>query len=346
MKILIAFEWWVVQAFHLACGLAELAKENKDLEVDIVGKQWIRPDFHPLTKTEEKCIKEPNDALCKLSSGYYDYAVFAEGSMLLYASQHLVNSNKTKLVLLDTTDGAFIFKTWLEHCSIYIKYQYPKGDLCFVSSSVLTEPVLDTSKIYPAPYPAMHRDLHAEVEGIPVDRDIDVYFSGWASNKDRIEAVSALNKSTKFSFYGGLYKRPDLPINCNIPDEINIQQGFSREKYHRLLKRSKVVINLRGNGWLCFRLTEAFRLGSFCVSQPLENTMVPEPVDGEHLVYCKADFSNLEELCYKYVQDKKTREKIGKNAREFYLQHWSPLAIAKYLVGLLNGYKRNSKNCS
>ena len=333
MKILACSEWWNVHIVHLIRGLANIC--DKD-EFEWTNKQWFRPDFLPLSPKLEETYAEPDKALRRLSSGYYDAAIFSDGTSLLYASEHL--GDQTVCVDLDSTDSITIPRAWYECSDLYFKAQYPKeGDLLFRTSGF--SPIVDTTKILPIPYPAFSPDeiYNAPPEG---ERDNTVFFSGWSWPQDRVDAIKKLaNSSLQFS--GGLYIRQDMPENCSLPQAI-MAERLNPQQYLEKLSTCGICLNLRGNGWLTFRLPEIFRAGGFCISQPLRNVLVPEPRDGEEIVYCAPDFSDLVELCHHYIDRHQERKRIAQNARAFYELHWSTNAIAEYFLKELKNYVNNN----
>jgi hypothetical protein len=105
------------------------------------------------------------------------------------------------------------------------------------------------------------------------------------------------------------------------------QQRFAYEgggqlrRYSRFLRdvsRSKVCIDVPGNGDLCYRLIDYLGVGACIISPGHVNRLNRELEPGVHIVYAKPDLSDLVELCDHYVRDARAREAICRNARDFF----------------------------
>jgi hypothetical protein len=122
--------------------------------------------------------------------------------------------------------------------------------------------------------------------------------SSWAADV-RARAVRILTEQNRVSYEGGL-----APVRY--------------AEYLREVARSRVCIDLPGNGDFCFRLVEYLAVGS-CVIGPRPRTALHVPlVSGEHVVHAADDLSDLLDLCERYVEDDETRERIATNARSYF----------------------------
>lgn len=146
---------------------------------------------------------------------------------------------------------------------------------------------------------------------------------GRGSEEVRREAVELLAARNDFRFEGGLFRFPGGPPK--VP-------------YRRHLvdvARAKVCVDMPGGGDLCTRLVDAFAVGSCVVARP-HGVRLPEPlVDGVHLVYCRADLSDLADVCAELVHDDERRERIARNARAYFDNHLHRRRLGEYYVATL-----------
>ncbi len=98
------------------------------------------------------------------------------------------------------------------------------------------------------------------------------------------------------------------------------------------MARTKIGIDLPGNGDFCFRLIDYLSIG-VCVIGPKPRTEFPVPlVDGEHIVYCKPDLSDLVPLCRRYLADDRERTRIARNARDYFDRYLHRDQLARYYL--------------
>lgn len=139
----------------------------------------------------------------------------------------------------------------------------------------------------------------------------DVYgrFGANFATEIRTKAVETLQNQRRVQFYGGLRK-------------------VSFAKFLGEIARSRVCIDLPGNGPFCFRLVSYMAVGACVVSPPHATTMPVPLVDRKHIVYTKPDMSDMVDLCEKYANDAPAREAIKEAARDYYRKnlYWRSLA--------------------
>src|SRR5262249_18290776 len=127
------------------------------------------------------------------------------------------------------------------------------------------------------------------------------------------EAVQLLSNQSSFHYEGGL----------------------SKVRYSRFLRevaRSKICIDLPGNGDFCFRLIDYLAVGT-CVIGPRHRTLLHVPlVDRKHIVYTQDDLSDLIELCMFYLKNDEARENICQNSRLFFDQYLQRDQLAAYYL--------------
>jgi hypothetical protein len=102
--------------------------------------------------------------------------------------------------------------------------------------------------------------------------------------------------------------------------------------YLREIARSRVCVDLPGNGFLCFRQLDYLAVGS-CVIGPKPRVVYPvPPVDRREVVYAREDLSDLIELCERYVFDDAARERVAANARAYFDRYLHRDQLAAYYL--------------
>lgn len=116
---------------------------------------------------------------------------------------------------------------------------------------------------------------------------------------------------------------------------IDFRGGTSMVRYHRSLMeaaRSRVCLDMPGNGDFCFRLVDCLAIGA-CVVARRPRAEFPVPlVDREHVVYCADDLSDLVPLCRELIEDDETRDRIGRNARDYFDQYLHRDQLGSYYL--------------
>jgi len=88
--------------------------------------------------------------------------------------------------------------------------------------------------------------------------------------------------------------------------------------YLREAARSRVCLDLPGNGDMCHRLIDYLGIGC-CVVRPAPLTRLPvELADGINIRYVQRDLSDLVEVCAELVADPSGATEIGMAARDYY----------------------------
>jgi hypothetical protein len=208
-------------------------------------------------------------------------------------------------VAFDYADSSSLNDDCLERCDIYFKMQY------------LREGYGD-DRVLPGGYIA--RDIYPFLARIRRIRDrrsyvYDVYgrFSVNEAKARRGPAIAALEEQDRFRYEGGAKLAP----------------------YTRSLReaaRAKVCIDLPGRGDFCFRLADYLAIG-VCVVGPPHGTALHVPlVDGEQIAYTNPDYSDLVEVCERYVQDEAARDRLAANARAFFDRYLHRDQLAAYYL--------------
>jgi spore maturation protein CgeB len=102
--------------------------------------------------------------------------------------------------------------------------------------------------------------------------------------------------------------------------------------YLQELASCKIGLNFRGAGWDTLRYWEIPALGGFMISQRSQIMIENNYVDGEDIVYCKDDLSDLVELCEYYLSHEEERRRIANNAKKRTEEFHTDIARAKIIL--------------
>jgi hypothetical protein len=129
--------------------------------------------------------------------------------------------------------------------------------------------------------------------------------------KERGGPIAQLAASTRFQFHGGQGKVPYI-------------------RYVREIARTAVSINLPSSANLTFRIFDYFAIGA-CIVGPPHTATLPVPfTEGEHLIYCKEDYSDLEDVCLRLLGQPAERKRLIANSRRFFDQYMHRDQAAAY----------------
>ncbi len=215
-------------------------------------------------------------------------------------------------VAVDYYDYPFVNEDCLGEVSLYFKMQHLR--------SGYPDP-----RVVPGGYVAARRSLYSYYcrlrELRQRDPRYDVYgrFSLRFAADTRSRAVAILQEETRFAFSG----------------------GTSLALYMQSLRdaaRSRVCIDLPGNGPFCNRLVEYLAMGCFIVAPRHAANMPVELEDREHIVYCRSDLTDLADLCAHYLDDTPGRRRIALNAARFFDEHLYPTRLASYYLQTLRDH--------
>ena len=176
----------------------------------------------------------------------------------------------------------------------------------------------DRPRLVPGGYINNHPNIYAFLPRLRTLRDsapalYDVHGRFGLSVESRVKALEILSASRAFQFLGGQRKVP--------------YGSFLRE-----VARSRICIDLPGYGPLAFRLVDYLAIGS-CVIGPQHLSRLHVPLqDRVHVVYCKADYSDLEELCVHFLQREDLRQTLVANSRSFYDAYLHRDQLAAYYL--------------
>lgn len=129
----------------------------------------------------------------------------------------------------------------------------------------------------------------------------------------RRKALGILNRQTLFSFEG----------------------GHKIVRYSRFLKevaRSRICIDLPGNGDLCLRLVDYLAVGA-CIIGPRHHNILHVPLENDrHIIYAKDDLSDLLDLCRYYLDHEEKRINLCRSSMDFFDRYLHRQQLAAYYL--------------
>lgn len=136
----------------------------------------------------------------------------------------------------------------------------------------------------------------------------------------RTRAHEQLSARTDLRYAGSLFKYPGGP------------EKVAYRRYLFEIPRAKVCVDMPGAGALCTRLIDYLAIGA-CVVGPRPAVRLPAPlIDGVHVVHCAPDLSDLGDICAQLVRDDETRERVARNARDYFERHLDRRRLGRYYV--------------
>jgi len=156
----------------------------------------------------------------------------------------------------------------------------------------------------------------------------------------RLRALRA-KKPSIFDVYGRFGPDFAKDIRQKALHILNQQRLFHFEgshkivRYSRFLKevaRSRICIDLPGNGDLCLRLVDYLAVGT-CIIGPRHRNILHVPLEnGKHIVYAKDDLSDLLDLCRYYLDHEEERMDLCSNSMEFFDRYLHREQLAAYYL--------------
>ena len=110
-----------------------------------------------------------------------------------------------------------------------------------------------------------------------------------------------------------------------------------QQTYYDEMRSSRICVSPFGYGEICWRDFEAVIMGCLLVKPDMSH-ITTEPnlfVPGETYVPCAWDFSDLADVCERYLADPKEGARIANNAYELLRRHYSQHAAVRRFVTLL-----------
>jgi hypothetical protein len=210
-------------------------------------------------------------------------------------------------VAIDYYDYTFVNEDCAGRCVLYFKMQHLRegyGIPHVVPGGYVTE---RTSLYRYLPYLRQLRDQREFTH--------EVYgrFSANYATETRRRAITLLQQQRAFRYEGGLSIR-------------------GRVSSHREIARSRVCIDLPGNGPFCHRLIDYMAVGACIVSPPHPTVLNAPLIPGTHITYTRQDMSDLVELCRALLDDELAVEGLCRNSRRFFDQHLHRDSLAAYYL--------------
>lgn len=210
-------------------------------------------------------------------------------------------------VAIDYYDYTFVNEDCASRCDLYFKMQHLRdgyGIPHVVPGGYLTERM---SLYRYLPYLRQLRDQR--------EFAYEVYgrFSANYATETRRRAITLLKQQRAFRYEGGLSIR-------------------GRASSHQEIARSRVCIDLPGNGPFCHRLIDYMAVGACIVSPPHLTVLNAPLIPGTHIVYTRQDMSDLVEVCRALLDDELAVEALCRNSRRFFDQHLHRDSLAAYYL--------------
>jgi len=139
-------------------------------------------------------------------------------------------------------------------------------------------------------------------------------------SETRKRAFEILSSRQDFQYEGSLFRYE------GGPDKVPYTQ------YLVEITRAKVCVDMPNGGDLTYRLVDYLAVGA-CVVRPrgVARLHVP-PVDGEQIAYCEPDLSDLGDICAELVKDDARRERIARNARQYFDKYLHRRQLGSYYL--------------
>ena len=99
--------------------------------------------------------------------------------------------------------------------------------------------------------------------------------------------------------------------------------------------RARISLDLPGYGWLCYRLVEYLGIGACVVAIPHGNRLHVPLVDGEHVVYTRADGEDVVDLCAYYLEHDSERKAIARNAQDYFDRYMHYRQLGAYYISMM-----------
>lgn len=218
-----------------------------------------------------------------------------------------VKNNQVSDVAIDYSDYSDLIEESVLRCPVYFKLQFLQAGY-------------DRKNVLPGGFMPDSWRLYWHLRKLRKLRDrrkfeFDVYgrFSLDYAPEIRGRAVEILQNQNKFAFEGGLKK-------------------VRYDEFLREITRSKICLDLPGNGAFCYRLVNYLAIGACIIAYPHQTRFHVPLENSRHIVYCKADFSDLTELCEFYLKNDEKREAVCAESRRFFDQNLHASNLANYYL--------------
>ena len=163
-------------------------------------------------------------------------------------------------------------------------------------------------------------------------RDIDISFVGKTQYGDltlerhRNQAVETLTKLDPMKFN----------VHCAVTKTQSVKP-YTKKRFYEIMLRSKAVLSPWGYGEVCIRDFEAMLAGAIVIKPDMSHlTTVPDFYRAnETYIPCRRDFSDVEDLLNRVVDDWKEFRAMRREARHVVMESRKPKRIAKQIAELI-----------
>ena len=207
-------------------------------------------------------------------------------------------------VMVETSDYAELNEAAYADSELYFKMEFAKDGYG------------DRERLLPGGYTPNDLAIYRYLPRLRAMRDqepplYDVSGRYGLSMEKRRIPMEILRNSKRFSFYGG--------------------EGKVRySRYLREVARSKVCIDLPSMSSVTFRMIDYLAVGTAIVGPPHTNRMIEPFIDGVHVAYCQPDYSDLEDVCVRLLDDENRRRELVRNSRAFFDTYLHPVQLGAY----------------
>jgi hypothetical protein len=159
----------------------------------------------------------------------------------------------------------------------------------------------------------------------PSSKDVDVMCRAVASETDWIYPLRGTISLALRPLMGDGYQ-------VLLPD-----RRVDQRTYYEEMRRSRICVSPFGYGEICWRDFEAVLMGSLLVKPDMSH-LCTEPnifIPGETYVPVRWDFSDLAEVCVRWLADDRARTRVTTRAYEVLTHYYSDLGLLKCLRRLL-----------
>jgi hypothetical protein len=177
----------------------------------------------------------------------------------------------------------------------------------------------DDRRIVPGGYVTGTRDTYYYLEALRKtvpSNDVSARFSLRFAGELRTRAVTMLTTQRFFRCDGGL----------------------KLLRYSRFLESaagSKVCVDLPGKGAFCFRLIDYLAVGTAIIAYPHANLLHVPLVNGEQIIWCREDLSDLVDLIRYYLERAGELTRLRTASREYFDRYLHRDQLAAYYLSYI-----------
>ena len=217
-----------------------------------------------------------------------------------------VHRGRRRLIALDTGDTSAIDPALPEKYFLYFKMQYARAGYAW--PNVVSGGYIPRGTLVYRHLPVLRKLRDAG----RFRHTVHGRFGDWNGSGHRREFLSHLAQDDRFAFSGGIGLRRET--------------AFLRE-----VARSRICIDLHGQGDFCFRLVEYMAIGS-CIVAARHRTRLPvDLIDGEDIIFVDSP-KEMADTCAVLLEDEARVERIAQASRRYFDRHLTRRALASYYL--------------